>query len=143
MIDKSSLRGGFLVKFTKKQNYSIFVAIYKVVLNLLCIFVVKIRQIIPDIKRRNKVMNEHFSKRIELQPVAAEIAIRYEAPKEFRRCLFFVMQKHELGFKKIREIMAQDDPLSRIFTKPCALRLCENRCAPHYKKPRIVVRINC
>ena len=79
MIDKSSLRGGFLVKFTKKQNYSIFVAIYKVVLNLLCIFVVKIRQIIPDIKRRNKVMNEHFSKRIELQPVAAEIAIRYEA----------------------------------------------------------------
>lgn len=50
-------------------------------------------------------MKERFSKRIGLQPVAAEITIRCDAPEEFRRYLFFVMQNFGLGLKKIREIV--------------------------------------
>lgn len=49
-------------------------------------------------------MKERFSKKNGLQPVAAEIAIRYDAPEEFRRYLFFVMQNLGLGLKNIREI---------------------------------------
>ena len=60
-------------------------------------------------------MKERFSKRIGQHPFAEEIAIRYDAPEEFLRYLFFVMQKYEFGLKKTREIMTQDDPLSRIF----------------------------
>ncbi len=73
---------------------------------LLCIFVVKIWHIFiaPDVNRK-KLMKERFSKRIGLQPVAAEITVRCDAPEEFRRYLFFVMQNFELGLKKIREIV--------------------------------------
>lgn len=50
-------------------------------------------------------MKERFSKRMGQQPIAAEITIRNDAPEEFRRYLFFVMQKFSLGLKKIREIV--------------------------------------
>lgn len=50
-------------------------------------------------------MKERFSKRMGLQPIAAEITIRNDAPEEFRRYLFFVMLKYCLGLKKIREIV--------------------------------------
>ena len=60
-------------------------------------------------------MKERFSRRMGLQPIAAEIAIRYDAPEEFRRYLFFAMQKNEFGLKKTREIKTQNDSQSRIF----------------------------
>ena len=59
-------------------------------------------------------MKERFSKRIGLQPVAAEITIRCDAPEDFRRYLSFVMQNLGLGLKKIREIVC-------IATKKAAL----------------------
>ena len=49
-------------------------------------------------------MQEQFSKRMGLQPVAAEIAIMYDAPEEFRRYLFFAMQNFGL-LKTIREMV--------------------------------------
>lgn len=50
-------------------------------------------------------MNERFSKRIGIHAIAAEIAIRYDAPEDFRKYLFFVMQKYGYGLKKLREIV--------------------------------------
>ncbi len=50
-------------------------------------------------------MKERFSKRLGLQTLAAEITIRYDAPEEFRKYLFFVMQNYSFGLKRIREIV--------------------------------------
>lgn len=50
-------------------------------------------------------MKERFSKRIGLQTMAAEITIRYDAPEDFRKYLFFVLLNYDLGLKRIREIV--------------------------------------
>lgn len=50
-------------------------------------------------------VKEHFSKRMGLQALTAEITTRYGAPEEFRQYLFFVMQNYGLGLKKIREVV--------------------------------------
>ena len=50
-------------------------------------------------------MNERFSKRIGINVIPTEIAIRYDAPEDFRKYLFFVMQKYGHGLKKLREVV--------------------------------------
>lgn len=50
-------------------------------------------------------MNERFSKRIGINVIPTEIAIRYDAPEDFRKYLFFVMQKYGYGLKKLREVV--------------------------------------
>jgi hypothetical protein len=44
-------------------------------------------------------MKKRFSKRIGLQLVAAEKAIRNDVPEEFRQSFFFVMQNFGLGLR--------------------------------------------